>query len=328
MEQKRKIIILCIILGVFAVTFLLGTIFNVEKKYKTIYEIQLLSQIEADEISLIELTTEDTELRLKKISDSWFVGIDGNEYPGDEDKIDQFIQKLLEIKTKRLVTENEEQLEKIGLDEDADRVLLYGKGEKLLEEIRISADSAAGTEYVKTTASNKVFAVDSQLSFYPRQEGSYWSDLAIFPDELRETEIVKIEIQLDDFYGDEKEKDPHAAGYTLVKMVSESGDQEWVIDGSEPESVKQSEVTSLINALTGVRADSYADAKETAGGQRKTIARVEAVTASDVQYELKVIRKIDDDSYLCSTVGNDYFYAVSRWQLERILKPVKKLLSL
>ena len=118
MGQKQKIIILGSVLGILVVVFIFGTVFKPDRKFTNIYEVKLLSRIEKNAIHSVELQKENTSQVLRKNQGVWNVLIDGDPFPADRNKVDEFLLKLLELETKRFVTENEARYKDFDLGPD------------------------------------------------------------------------------------------------------------------------------------------------------------------------------------------------------------------
>ncbi len=323
--QKRKIIVLIVILGVLVLSFIFGTIFNKERQYENIYEVNLLYGIELGDIYSIQLSENERQIKIEKESDTWFIHIENKKFPASEQKVNNFLENLLTVGTKRFVTGNTDMYDELYLRQGAKHITLYDEGDETIEKVVLGVDQELQTEYIKTSVSDKVFVSDSELAFYVRQDSAYWSKLTLFPQELKKAEIMKVKITARDLpLG--PEKGSLADDYTLIKTKSKNEETMWTLVGDESALVNQSEVTSVVNTFTALRAERFVSMKDAVSESGTRPAFAEIITGDNKVYSLTVMKTDEDGKYICTTGENEYFYMLQLWQIERIFKPLQSLL--
>lgn len=325
MEQKRKIIVLSSLLAALVLLFIFGTVFRTDKRYKNIYEIQLFSRIDRNAIHSIEFRNAEQSSFLVRDEGAWKIAIDESLYPADTKKVNEFLEKLLELKTQRFVTDNENRYPDFELSPEQRSIVLFTEEGEPFEEILVGKGENSQMEYVKASGSKKVFEVKNIFGFYINQNGPYWSDLQVFPDKLKEKEIVKIDIFADNILL-KKESGPLSADFSLYKATAENGNLVWKLEGGENAAIRHAAVTSLINAFTGLRAEKFNTSGKSSSGKR--IAAAEVTTGDNSVYRLVVKSRLDDTSFLCTRASEEFYYSVKNWNLERIFKTVEDLSGL
>jgi hypothetical protein len=324
MEQKRKIVVLSSILGVLVLSFLFGRIFSPEKRYQNTYEIKLFSKIDKGDIYSLELFSADTAVRLATDGTAWRVLINGRDFPADEKKIEEFLQKLLTLKTKRFVTDNEERYPDCNIAPENGRIVLYGADDEILEEVLLGQGEDPRGEYIKVSGSKSVFGVDAGFGFYIGQDTAYWSDLQVFPEELKEKEIVRIDLFAENLRVD-KDVPPVTADLTLF-TAAENGRRVWKLEGNEEASIRQNTVTRIINAFTGLRAEQFSP--ELQASDAGPLAVAEVTTGDNTVYKLRVEEQLDGSGFLCTTETAPYGYVIHNWNLARVFTTEKELSGL
>ncbi len=324
MEQKRKIIVLSSILGVLVLSFLFGRIFSTDKQYRNTYEINLFSKINKEDIYSLELFSAETSTLLVKDGTGWKVIINGRNFPADEKKVDEFLQKLLNLKTKRFVTDNEERYTDFNIAPEKERIVLYGAEGDVLEEVLLGKGEDVQGEYIKASGSKSVFGVDADFGFYVGRDTAYWSDLRVFPGELQEKEIIRIDLFAENLRVSE-DGPPVTADLSLF-AADENGRLVWKLEGNEDASIQQNTVTQIINAFTGLRAEQFSPGPVNSAGA--PLAAAEVTAGDDTKYVLRVEERLDGAGFLCTTDSASYGYNINNWNLARIFKTEEELSGL
>ncbi len=202
----------------------------------------LIQGLDTALIDSIAISAGDSKVTLKRQGDG-FVVVEKGDYPADIEQINKLINKLLDIKTTEVVTENADNHADLGVTEDKAKAVvkfMNGEGELIGSAIIGGMSDTVRGSYVRRADSDVVYL----------SENTPW--LRTSPLEYTVQKLVGIE--------SDKIKRVKVSGvdgeYNLTKDDSDKVGLDKVPSGKQ---VKQNELNSVFNAMGNV---SFSDVKK------------------------------------------------------------------
>jgi hypothetical protein len=110
-----------------------------------------------DKIDKIEIDYQENKTVLKKNNNQWVVETENNQI-ADSQLVDDLLAKLKQLKPVELVSQNSNNQSKYGVDQSqAVRLLVYKKGQKLLELFVGNTGPSFDNHYIRRHNQNKVY---------------------------------------------------------------------------------------------------------------------------------------------------------------------------
>jgi hypothetical protein len=346
MVRDRKIIVLSILLGVLVVAYILGTIFTRSDRQQRVHSIPVLTPLEREAVSsfLIERGGETLSMRLGDDGSWWIVTDEGN-LPVSEDKVDRFLETLMNSRTLRYATDDEEFFEDFSVEHPRRYIQFFDEGGELVKRLVLSEPEAeagnapaaeTGPLYVRMQPAEKIYQVEDELYFYLRQARNYWADLDLFPPAVGPDTLVRADIDGSFVLSDGYEFE---GTYTLVRLI-ESDEELWeilpaVTDGDGPGDgnggsdpiADPSAIEGVITSLAELRAFGFADNGSRSGkGVDNPSGSIRFQTEDGSEHRLVLGDPADEEeSRYLEVSGEPYVYVIKEWAVKRIFKHREEL---
>jgi hypothetical protein len=196
-----------------------------------------------------------------------------HDLPADFSKIATLTKALRDAKITRFGSSRPERIATMGFDGTS--IELRGAGDKPLATVHLGKNVESGGRFIKLN--DETTAYVASFSAYLDTTAKNWADTTLLP--AKPEEIVGIETTLPDG--------------TTFRAKRENATAPWTTDGlAEGEKLKESEVTSLVSKLTGLRFTETADPAAEDVTAAKANARTFKVTlATGKTYDITLGRK-------------------------------------
>ncbi|MBN2050988.1 MAG: DUF4340 domain-containing protein [Spirochaetales bacterium] len=259
MKYNNKVISLTSVLLGLIVLYILGITFSNRIPGKGDHQGLLLPGFSEEDVAGFTISGEEEEFLFTKSDEgSWFVslGLSGHEetsydtgalYPGNEGRIKAFLGILMEAPRTAVVTKDSEKHPLFEVDrERASVVTLWGPGEKSILYLGKSDPTNMG-EYVRIEGEDEVF-ITTPLGSYLSRDLVYWSKLTLFPDRLKEKDIISLSFR--EYVAERGAYDE----YRLLKTGE--GNDSWVVQGvnTKPDPVS---IERLLRNLVQVKGKGF-----------------------------------------------------------------------
>jgi len=326
--NKRKLIIFSSILGFLIVIFIIGIVSPKNRKYIDLYEINLFSDLNEKNIAVIKLYNATGELlqinELLKKEDSWRLIIDGTEFPADQIKVDNFLEKVFQLETQRFVSENQKTLDELNIGDNGKHISFFDGNNTLIDTVYVGTTDNTSEEYVTTTKlNNQVYTIHNSLDFYINQSHPYWSQLKLFGNEITQDEILKITVKAENIAVNE-DLPPLNLNYTLIQTTDDNNKSVWVLIDDDSE-LHESKINSLLNSIISFRADEFYSEYPVLSVTRAPIGEIEFTTEIEKLFSLSIMEQTAEDSFLCVINDTDFGYIIKKSNLARIIKSPEEL---
>ncbi len=326
MQFKVKLIAVCAVLGVLILSFILGNIFSPEQVQKRSEEKPLFSGIKTANAVSVEISKEGKTVHLAKKGPVWMVKVGDEEFPAENSRIEGFLSAVQKLKRIRVVGSKEDYWKQLGLTaEEASHVVVKDQaGIPIVDIFSGKADPGGKGNYLRTSSAPVSYLVGGSLSSYLGRDEAYWSDLRLFPEDLKGTNIMHLKIQSRKRM-DEKDTKSFDGDYTIVKSADKNK-RGWIVQSSPGKELDSAAVDSMANALADLNAVQYVPSSETAAaGLDSPFATITVTSDTDKTYTLSLGTMKEENKYYASISNKPYLFAVSKWSVERALKPLSEL---
>lgn len=322
MKFKGKLITLSAVLGALVIAYVLGSLFSYGRQSR-IREIELFPGLKKEQAALITLEGGEGAVALSKNeSGSWMVQAEEAGYPADSGKIDTLLSSVAGLNQLRVASRNPENFSSFELgDAEAKKLSVADAEGRTLAEILIGKAAGGDGDYARLPKSDIVVTTDKKLSFYVDQNRDYWTNLRLFPEDLKGTNIDKIGVKA---RGVVLETDPVTAEYTLVKTVQKDVDV-WKIQGQEGAQVDQTLADGVANSLANLRARGYAGVKSALPASGAALAEIEFTTEGGGSYGITVYPGTEEKEFLLTLNTGPYLYTVADWSLQGLIRNPEEL---
>jgi hypothetical protein len=306
MSYKNKLRALLSIIAVLALLYTASLVFDPEKTGSRSSSYAWLDSKASSRITRISLSGQ-TKLELKKVSGSWFILNEGNEYPARRLRVEDFVGILTARAPYPVVSSQGSSHKRLGLDDDsAARVAVFADNVSLLDLLIGGSDSSGRGVYLRKYGQNEVRAGDDKFSLYVTGPVTSWYNLKLFP----ETEDGGLE----------------ADGVRSLSVYSPEGRQdfnrvnrEWAISGIEVANPDQNAVDSYVRAILFAEGDDFASSNQ-AGVLDFNNSRIVLELAKDSTKTIRLTEADEQGRRYAQVSGSDYIYSIAGWMSQRLFK--------
>ncbi|UCF98187.1 MAG: DUF4340 domain-containing protein [Spirochaetaceae bacterium] len=257
----------------------------------------------------------------------WKILIGGREYPGHARHIQSLLDLLASVKQIRQVAAGSAAKAAFGLTEEPGRYIILLDGDNIsLAHLHVGKrDGQDGGSFVRLDGHSQVVLLNRALDFYLDAPSQFWSNLRLFPDDLKAEDIIRLATrgrinlpELGELYLD----------YVLVKDVE--GGNTWNLghDSRQRASFKldSTEVDSLANAIAVMEGLAFSDQGAVAEKlTEKPVAELDLRTRQGREYRLLVFGPEEGGVYYTKSSESSYLFPTADWRLPLVLKPLSSL---
>ncbi|MFO7730144.1 MAG: DUF4340 domain-containing protein [Spirochaetia bacterium] len=285
-----------------------------------------LQNVEADSITKIEFLNQEFSLIRNEGKDEdnrhsvWSVGLENEKFPADSNKVEAFADKIANLAYYSEADASRDNWSDFSVDEgNGLKLRIFTSEDDQSQETIVFGDSLQASEhqYARKISSDTTYVIDD-LSRYLESESGYWSDLALFSDELSIQDVIAIEFstEKDGQFRFRRSED----GLNLIK---------WSLISEEAalQDVDLETMNRLIRNLIELRGEKYATSDErsySAIDDPHTTIRFETTRGNT--YRLRIGNKNNRQQVYVRSSYSQYTYLVSEWRINSILNSLQELL--
>lgn len=340
MTQKLKLIVLSAVFVVLSVIYVVGSLTVSRAGRSPVAGDPVVEEAAVERARTVRLAgggaDETTTVLAERGEQGWAVQIDGGPYPADTARVEGLLDTLVGLRKVRVAATGEEYFDDFELSQEAARTLVLEdeEGSELARLLLGSAVTGGGRMYARLADGEDVFIVDRDIGFYFGQQTPYWADLAPLPDDLGGRAITRIAIEADLQVDSEMRV---VDRFTVFREPAE-GQAVWRLDtagGNEPQQLDQQAADTWAARITELEASSFvtdppADAGLADPAARLTVedesGREFTVRIGDAAGEARFYLQVSGPGVDTTPDGEPFLYAVSSWQVRRILRNRDSLL--
>ncbi len=358
MSFRTRVSILSSVLVVLIVTFVLGTVFSPRARRARAVNRPLVEGIAPEEIGEIQFISDSDEssdnapgrvVVRRRGEQSWAVGIDGTFFPARSSRLSGFLDALSGLRTLRSVTDDPELYGEFEIGRStADRLVLETADGLALATLYFGKSATQSDRvYVRSADDPTVYMTQNSVSFYFREGGTYWAELAVLPRSLGGNAVQRISIEADIAIGEPSSgaeeggaaengstgPERRVANFTVFR----GDDGNWRFDDSftlpEDARIDQTAVDRWASNIVDFEASSYADQSLAAGktGLDAPNLSVSIDTDAGREYRLNVgslVESAGDQFYVradgpdlrSGEGGQAYLFEASTFSIRRLFR--------
>jgi len=246
MKKKNIFILLGILVALVLITMIIENMGKRDER-KADEEATLFPGFAADQVSSIQIKIKDKEVRLNKEGDTWLVATADN-YPADQESVTRMLDTFAELKSKLTASKSAAKHFQFEVDViNGISVMIMGKSdEDVLAHLFVGKMGSDYTStYIRKAEQDAVLLADGYLkSLFDKGERG-WRDRKIFDFDTNQVQRLTLTSQ---------EKG------TIT--IESQGDGNWQILEPEVSPGKKDVVDRIINEISKLSADSFAEKKE------------------------------------------------------------------
>lgn len=341
MAQRSKLIVLSAVFVVLLATYVVGSIVTSRAGRSPVAGESVVAESLVSDSRSIRLTGAGEEALETFLTRSdggrWQIRLEDGLYPADTDRVDGLIDALGAMEKVRVAATGSDYHQDFDVAGEAARdIVLLGENDQELARVVFGkAVAGGGRMYARREGDDRVFIIDRDIGSYFGQNAPYWSDLRPLPDELTQAAVTRIsadgDLQID-------EETRIADRFTLYRDGGNGGGT-WRLEGPDGEaepSLDQAAVDSLASAVTELEAQSFVTRRDVETGLSNPSATVSFEDDSGGSYTVRIgnsageerfYMRVTGDGVDVNDAGEPFLYAVSSYQVRRILKNRDALIS-
>lgn len=307
MTYKNRFIFLVSIITLLALAYTASYVFSPERRSaKSASFIWLETKIAA-KTSKIVINTEVQTIELLKQNNLWFVSSNGNLYPANMARIEDFIGIFTARSAWPVRSSGASLHERFGLNEDtASRVTIYGENTVLLDVLCGKNDTMGHEIFLRKYAGNEVRSGSDSISLYIDGPVDYWFNLALIPKSADGKPDINSVQRLTVYNGTETQ-------------VFSRKNREWAVSGINVENPDQNKIENYVRIVLDTEGDDFIDsvfADNYVFGKSRVVfefgdGRVVTIQISEPD---------GTGRCLVQVTGSEYFYSVPAWASMRIFR--------
>ncbi|HCC37347.1 MAG TPA: hypothetical protein DEQ14_06870 [Treponema sp.] len=310
MTYKRKFAILSAITAALAIAYILGVVFEPERRSERNAAFSWLEPRIVPRIDTITITKGETALTLLLQGGRWYVSQNEKKYPAKQLRAADFVGLFTRRAPYPVLSTSASSHERLGLDEAfATRITFSGGEDSPVLDILIGQPDVTGRNvYMRKYGQNEVYSGENVFTAYTSGELSSWYNLRLIP-ETEDGRLDIDQIQRLTVYSDSSDA-------SAAQVFTRNG-REWTVSGMEIPELDMSAI------------DAYARGVLTAeGSEFNDTISVDAPELNESRIlielgngEIKSIRfsaPDENDNRLAAVSGSDLVYSIPMWVSARL----------
>jgi hypothetical protein len=308
MKGKKELAILF-----FVIVVLLFYISN-RKDEKTHYQLPEVIEISPDDISEVVIRKNDTETRVIKREDAWFVG--APEYPADSDKINSILKTISGMNLTALASESGNYA-LYDLDKENHIQVDVYQGEAMIRRITVGKP-------VSSFRHTFVLLDDDRRIFHAA--GNLRTDFNRTVSDLRNRSFLTIHEEIAEVTLKNETEDMKimrvSASYTTDGAEEAAGPTvEWFTDDNRK--VKKEEIEEIINTVSDFKCDDFIEDRKKEDFPSPLFV---VGLRGEKTYSVSLFQK-EENQYPAISSESAYPCLISDWKADRILKDFTSLVE-
>jgi hypothetical protein len=321
MKIKKEYIILIVI-----IIALLGYLFFY-KRDRSFYQIPVLSTIERNDVSKIEITSHDRAIKLVKEGSDWKISPDG--YLADADKVKAIIDIVTGLTLTALVSESENyEIYDLG-EKKKINVKTWSKDELVREFDLGKAAASFSHTYVKIPRDTSVYHAKENFRRKFDMSVDDMRDKLVLAFETEQINEIGIKKGSDEWLFSKKEStsdtgNGKADENKTDKKATATSQIKWVNQNNEE--LDEAKIKQLISTLNNLKCDTYIEAKSKDDFSDPIYT---LVLKGQKEYFLSIFNKPseEDKAFPAQSSENAYPFVLPKWRVDKIMLEPTELLK-
>ena len=314
MKIKKEYIILA------AIILALALYLYFHEGQRTLYELPVLPEVSAKDISKIEIEKADGKIILKKKGDAWYIA--PQEYLADPDRIKGINGTLEKLILTAMVSEAKN-YKRYDLSPDKRIRVSAWTGDSLGREFDIGkAVPSSRHTFIKLPGDDRIYhAREDFRNKFDRSPGEFRDKTVLAFDTTAIQEISLTGGQQNLVF--KRIQVPIEKGATHEKDQSQLK-AEMVWQSEDGRKGDETRLKRLLSTLSNLSCDSYIDDRQK---QDFTNPTYSVYLKGDREYSLKIFPKIkeDDDNYPAVSSENNYPFLLPQWKAKDVMPAIEDL---
>ena len=318
MKFKNKLASLLITIAVLLVLYILGVVFEPERRSSRSASYSWLDPKITDRIDRITIRQAAGEgpsetLTLLLINNKWHVLNNDNPIPAKQLRVNDFISLFTKLDSYPVRSNSLSSHERLGLTESSASQVVFsgGIGQPLLNVLIGQGDNLGKNVYMRKSGQNEVRSGEDRFSAYILSNFASWYNLRLLLDDEDDYSDVR-RIQRLEIYP------PMAESQGPVRVFSRNGNI-WSVTGMQSEDIDAGRVESYLRGILYAEGD---DIYETAAVD-DTLFNDRRIVLELDNGEIKILRfsaADENNSRLALVTGTDFVYRLAGWMSERLFR--------
>jgi hypothetical protein len=327
MTYRNKFILSAASLGALVLLFLSSLVFSPENSQKRSAKGSLVLASKKNSVAEIRIAAEGKTLSLRKSQSEWFLSegdsLSAQEsYPAQKARVEDFIDVVFATTELYPVTAKKDSWAKFELEDGkAKKVSIVDESGKTVGEFLVGKyDPSGASIYLRKAEGDTVYSASRGFVSFVTTDAKYWSYLRLFPDTLKEQDVVSVSVKSNLVLGKENGKE-------LLDDYEVQADRKagWVVKGDEARKLNPDAVSSMIRSLISLEAEGYA--KPDGSGLDTPSIKVKLASGKGTDYTFLVGKEKEEGKFFATIEGAKYTYLVSKWTLESAIRNLEEIES-
>ena len=308
MEKKKLLILGSIFVFLLLVVLIFENPFRQSEYEKKIEEATaLFPDYNKDQVIKIEIIAKGETTNLSKQNGQWVVATMDN-YPADSESVDELLDKVAEFDNANKVSDNPKNQAEFEVNSSGVEAKLMGENDKTIAHLFVGKNTPGlFSSYVRIAESNDVYVGKGYLQSVFDKGTRTWKDRTIFNfNKGIATEIIitsseeTIELKLD-------------------------AENKWQLHQPITAAANQTEVTSILDTLSQLKTDDFAESKDLAEYGLDTPTSSIAAILNDGTTAMLLIGNEDGGKHYVKSTDNETIFMLFKSNVDRLIKKSDKL---
>jgi flagellar basal body-associated protein FliL len=313
MKKKSIFILLAVLVVLVVVVIIIEGPLSERSKKEAAKESILFPGFETDQVSSVDIKTQDKEVKLKKEDNTWVVATAGN-YPADPKSIEDMLGKVRDLKSTLTASKSADKHSQFEVDESGVEVTMLGTGEKALAHFFVGK---MGPDYISTYVrkadQDEVLLVGEYLRGVFDKGARGWRDRTVFDFDASQVQTLTL-------VSEEKGE--------MAIAAQEGGG--WQITKPEVAPAEKEAVDDIVSEISKLEADDFAEQKEETTDPLKEykLDKPQSKVVVDLTDGTARVLLIGDESgyrRYAKREDKDIVFLVSKSKIDRIFKDIEEL---
>ncbi|MBN1523350.1 MAG: DUF4340 domain-containing protein [Spirochaetales bacterium] len=330
MEFKQKVIIFGSIIGGLILLYIAGLVISNATFGAT--TVALFPELDAGKINLVTITDKNGSITLKKTGDQWNVVVQGKEFPGDNEEIEQLLKSVTSIKQNRIASQLPDTWTQFEVDPVNAVHTVLSQDENVLIDIYIGKSGSDGiSEYVRLNNSDEVIQTADRIVFTSRTRE--WAAKKFIQEQVAINDLEAISIRSTLAFDETGNLDLAKMGtltaYTIEHTRTENRSK-FTVAGDPSATLSMDAVNQLLYAIYDFRTeDILVNPDQYPINTAMPLATVSLKLKGGINHTLSVVgRAKENNSVLYITdPARPYFYTSMSWSFKKVVPPLSSLIQ-
>lgn len=321
MTYKKQVLILSIATAVLGAIFAGTLILTPERLNSRNAAYTWLEPKWAEQAGRIEISGGGNEtLALVNRNALWYVESQGVEYPAKQGRVADLLRLLSTRGAYPLRGNAASSHERLGVDENASRIVVRGAGTAPLLDLLVGNGDATGREvYLRKSGQNEVRSGEDQFTVYLSPSPTAWYNLRLFPQEG--TGAISLDMVQ---RVTTTSPPPSGEGLPPPPLVITRSGSGWTVEGVALDALDASRIDPYIRAILDAEGDGFAPSV-TAEDPVFNEGRIQLELGDGATRTIRLGAPLptgegDAGKRIAVVSGSQYVYTLAEWTVNRLFR--------